>query len=52
MYFSITSGWDRVVDWIDPAPHQLQAAKLPGLILPFVVGFAVGHWLRARDRKK
>jgi hypothetical protein len=49
---AISFGWDRVVVWIDPVPHHLNAVELPGLILPFVFVIAAGRWLWARDRKK
>ena len=29
---AISNRWTGVVDWIGPAPHQLQAVTLPGLI--------------------
>ncbi|MBW4981203.1 hypothetical protein KZZ07_01505 [Mameliella sp. CS4] len=52
IFLAISFGWDRVVDWIDPAPHWLNLVELPGPILLFVFAYAAGRWLRARDRKK
>ena len=46
----IMQAWGHVVKWADPAPHNLQMWKLPGLILGllFILG---ATWVDEKFRK-